>query len=114
MVTDKPKSYNAISISLKGYGDVHWTETQTCTFRETVLCHEKFGPGKKSVRPDHAILATKSGPAGLVMTPKFVRLIQNWSGHIGTLNMWRLWLIQVKREMSKVKLVEEAYEYLPG
>ena len=31
------------------------------------------------------ILATKSGPAGPKMTPKFVRLIQNWSGHINTL-----------------------------
>ena len=68
---------------------------------------EKFGPGKKSVRP---ILATKSGPAGPIMTPKFVRLIQNWSGHINTLNTWRLILFSVKmadsseeaREMPKV------------
>ena len=37
------------------------------------------------IGPAGPILATKSGPAGPKMTPKFVRLIQNWSGHINTL-----------------------------
>ena len=29
VVTDEAKSYNAISITLRGYADVHWTETYT-------------------------------------------------------------------------------------
>ena len=53
------------------------------------------------------------------MTPKFVRLIQNWSGHINTSNTWRLVLFYVKMDYSSDEgeakngnLVEEAYEYL--
>ena len=34
VVTDEPKSYNAITISLKGCGDVHWTETRTVHGRD--------------------------------------------------------------------------------
>ena len=56
-----------------------------------VWCHEKFGPGGKSVRP---------GPAGPNMTPKFVRLIKNWSGHINTSYTWRLVLVYVKMNYS--------------
>ena len=48
------------------------------------------------------------------MTPKFVRLIQNLSGHINT---WRLVLLYVKMDYSREEgdakngnLVEEAYE----
>ncbi|KAL5486865.1 hypothetical protein EMCRGX_G019401 [Ephydatia muelleri] len=29
VVTDEPKAYNAISITLRGYADVHWSETYT-------------------------------------------------------------------------------------
>ena len=63
--------------------------------------------------------STKSGPAGRKMTPKFVRLIQNWSEHINTFNTWRLILFSVKMaylseegDANSGDLVEEAYEYL--
>ena len=53
------------------------------------------------------------------MTPKFVRLIQNWSGHISTSYKWRLVLFYVKMDYSSEEgdakngnLVEETYEYL--
>ena len=71
------------------------------------------------IDPAGPILATKSGPAGPTMTPKFVRFIQNWSGHIDILNTWRLILFSVKMADSSEEgdaqsgnLVEEAYEYL--
>ena len=57
-------------------------------------------------------MATKGGPAGPNMTPKFVRLIQNWSGHINTSYTWRLVLFYVKMDYLNGNLVEEAYEYL--
>ena len=41
----------------------------------------KIWSGEK-IGPAGLILATKSGPAGPKMTPKFVRANQNWSGHI--------------------------------
>ena len=41
----------------------------------------KIWSGEK-IGPAGPILATKSGPAGPKMTPKFVRTNQNWSGHI--------------------------------
>ena len=50
---------------------------------------------------------------------KICPLIQNWSGHINTLNEWRLILFSVKMANSSEEgdaksgsLVEEAYEYL--
>ena len=65
------------------------------------------------------ILVTKSGLAGPKMTPKFVQLSQNWSGHINTLNTWRLVLFSAKMADSSEEgdaksgnLVEEAYEFL--
>ena len=71
------------------------------------------------IGPAGPILATKSGPAGPKMMPKFVRLIQNWSGHINTSYTWRLVLFYVKMDYSSEEgdaknenLVEEAYEYL--
>ena len=51
------------------------------------------------------------------MTPKFVRSIQNRSGHINTSNTWRLILFSVKMadpseegDAKNGNLVEEAYE----
>ena len=77
----------------------------------------EFGLGGK-IGPAGSILATKSGPAGPKMTPKFVRLIPNWSRHINTFNTWRLTLFSVKmansseeRDAKNGNLVEEAYEY---
>ena len=59
----------------------------------------------------------KIGQAGPNMTPKFVRLIQNWSGHINTSYTWRLVLFYVKMDYSSEEgdakngnLIEEAYE----
>ena len=50
------------------------------------------------------------------MTPKFVRLIQNWSGHINTSRLVLFYVIMdYSREEGDAKngnLVEEAYEYL--
>ena len=71
------------------------------------------------IGPAGPILATKSGPAGPNMTLKFVRLIQNWSGHLNTSYTRRLVLFYVKMDYSSEEgdakngnLVEEAYEYL--
>ena len=61
------------------------------------------GEKNRSGRTNFGVL---SGPAGPKMTPKLVRLIQNWSVHINTLNTGDnpnlKWLIQVKREMPIV------------
>ena len=67
-----------------------------CNLRVTcpMNCHEKFGPGVKSVRPDQFWRPKGVRPDRI--TPKFVRLIQKWSGHINTSYTWRLVLVYVK------------------
>ena len=96
-------------------GLVRYCATGSILTHAVENCHES---GRK-IGPGGPILATKSGPAGPKMTPKFVRLIQNWSGHINTSNTWRLVLFYVKMDFSSDdgdakngNLVEEAYEYL--
>ena len=75
-------------------------------------CHEKFGRGKK-IGPVGPILANKRPK---IMTPKFVRANQNWSGHItrGELISFFLKMADSSEEgdAKSGDLVEEAYEYL--
>ena len=73
----------------------HFVYKLISTNSDHACCHEKFGPGKKSVLPDQFWLPKVVRP-DLKWTPKFVRLIQNWSGHINTLNKWRLILFSVR------------------